>query len=321
MKALLTGVTGQDGSYLAELLLAEGYEVHGIIRRASSFNTGRIERIRDDLTLHYGDLSDGSSLARLIGRIQPDHIYNLGAQSHVRVSFDCPEYTCDIGAMGTLRLLEAIRENHAERSVRFYQASSSEMFGTAPAPQGITTPFLPQSPYACAKVFAYHLVQNYREAYGMHASNGILFNHESPRRGPTFVTRKITIGLNRIKAGLQEKLLLGNLGAKRDWGHARDYVRAMYLMTTFPSPGDWVVATGEIHSVECFLDAAAECIGIDWRDVVDFDPRLLRPTEVPELCGDSWPIRSLLGWSPQYSFHDLVAEMCEADRVTGDGAS
>lgn len=314
MKALITGITGQDGSYLAEHLLSMGYEVHGLIRRSSSFNTARIEPIRDQLHLHYGDLTDGSALARLVGNIEPGMIFNLAAQSHVRVSFDCPEYTCDAGAMGTLRLLEAIRENGAEKSVRFYQASSSEMFGDAPPPQGIETPFNPRSPYACGKVFSYHLVNNYRDAYGLHAVNGILHNHEGPRRGPTFVTRKITYGLNMIKAGKQKVLHLGNIEARRDWGHAWDYVRAMYMMLECPVAGNWVVATGESHSVRDFLDIAAEYIGLDWKEVVEIDPRLFRPTEVPDLRGDSRPIRDVLGWRPQYSFRALVREMCESDR-------
>ncbi len=280
-KALITGITGQDGSYLAELLLSKGYEVHGLIRRASTFNTGRIDAIYSDphsarthLFLHYGDLADASALALLVGRIQPEEIYNLAAQSHVRVSFDNPEYTTDIVATGTVRLLEAIRETNLRP--RFYQASSSEMFGKAlEVPQTERTAFHPRSPYACAKVFAYWATRNYREAYGLHASNGILFNHESPRRGETFVTRKITRAVAHIKAGLQDKLFLGNLDARRDWGYAKEYVEAMWLMLQAERPDDYVIATGETHSVREFLDAAFRHAGLDWQKYVEIEPALL----------------------------------------------
>src|SRR5512134_2370945 len=285
-RALVTGITGQDGSYLAELLLAKGYEVHGIIRRASSFNTGRLDHIYADphangtsLKLHYGDLSDGSALARLIGRIQPDEVYNLAAQSHVRVSFDSPEYTTDITATGTVRLLEAIRE--AGIRPRFYQASSSEMFGMVrEVPQTERTPFYPRSPYGCAKVFSYWITVNYRESYGLHANNGILFNHESPRRGETFVTRKITRAVAHILAGLQDRLYLGNLDAKRDWGYAKEYVEAMWLMLQQDKPDDYVIATNETHSIREFLETAFGHVGLDWQKHVEIDPRYLRPAEV-----------------------------------------
>jgi len=318
-KALITGITGQDGSYLAELLLAKDYEVHGIIRRASTFNTGRLDDIYADphlgksrLFLHYGDLSDASALARLIGKIQPQEIYNLAAQSHVRVSFDSPEYTADITATGTVRLLEAIREVGLQP--RFYQASSSEMYGLVrECPQTEATPFYPRSPYGCAKVFSYWITVNYRESYGLHASNGILFNHESPRRGETFVTRKITRALGRIKFGLQEKLYLGNLDARRDWGHAADYVRAMWLMLQQGSPGDYVVATGESRSVREFLDLAASLAGVNWKSCVEVDPRYFRPTEVHFLQGDASKARQTLGWQPEISFEELVRSMVERD--------
>jgi len=318
-KALITGITGQDGSYLAELLLSKGYDVHGIIRRASTFNTGRLEPIYADphsgksrLFLHYGDLSDASALARLVGKIQPEEVYNLAAQSHVRVSFDSPEYTADIGASGTVRLLEAIRETGIRP--RFYQASSSEMFGQVrEIPQRETTPFHPRSPYGCAKVFAYWITVNYREAYGLHASNGILFNHESPRRGETFVTRKITRAVAHIKAGLQDKLYLGNLEAKRDWGYAKEYVEAMWLMLQQDEPDDYVVATGETHSVREFLEAAFQYAGLDWRKYVEIDPRYYRPSEVDLLVGDASKAKRQLDWEPRTKFLDLVKLMVDAD--------
>ena len=318
-KALVTGITGQDGSYLAELLLQKGYEVHGIIRRASSFNTGRLDPIYADphtdkarLHLHYGDMSDASALARLVGHIQPEEVYNLAAQSHVRVSFDSPEYTTDITATGAVRLLEAIRETGIKS--RFYQASSSEMFGkVAEVPQRETTPFYPRSPYGCSKVYAFWITVNYRESYGMHASNGILFNHESPRRGETFVTRKITRAVAHIKAGLQNKLYLGNLDARRDWGYAKEYVEAMWLMLQQPSPDDYVIATGETHSIREFLDLAFAHVGLDWKDYVAIDPRYYRPTEVDELIGDSNKARQRLGWEPKTKFADLTRLMVDAD--------
>src|SRR5499427_2375692 len=301
-KALITGITGQDGSYLAELLLSKGYEVHGIIRRASTFNTGRLEAIYDDphsgksrMFLHYGDLSDASALARLIGKIQPQEIYNLAAQSHVRVSFDSPEYTADITATGTVRLLEAIRETGIRP--RFYQASSSEMYGLVrEVPQRETTPFYPRSPYGCAKVFSYWITVNYRESYNLHASNGILFNHESPRRGETFVTRKITRAVAHIKARLQEKLFLGNLEAKRDWGYAREYVEAMWLMLQQDRPDDYVIATGATHSVRELLEEAFGYAGLDWKKHVALDERYLRPSEVDLLLGDASKAKRQLGW-------------------------
>jgi GDPmannose 4,6-dehydratase len=320
-RALISGVTGQDGSYLAELLLEKGYEVHGIIRRSSSFNSGRIAHIFQDIHekdpkffLHYGDLSDGSRLEKLIEVIDPHEVYNLGAQSHVRISFDEPVYTADIGAIGTLRFLEAIRNVGVEQTVRFYQASSSELFGKASEiPQRETTPFHPRSPYACAKAFSFYQVVNYREAYGLHASNGILFNHESPRRGETFVTRKITRGLARILAGVDKKIFLGNLDAKRDWGYAKDYVEAMWLMLQQPTPDDYVIATGQSWSVRHFLDSAFSLVGLDWEKFVEFDPRYLRPTEVDVLVGDASKAKKNLGWSPQTSFEQLVRIMVEAD--------
>ena len=310
--AFITGITGQDGSYLAELLLEKGYSVHGIVRRSSSINTRRIDHIFDRLNIHYGDLIDGSGLARLIYKIAPDEIYNLGAQSHVRVSFDCPESTADIDALGTLRLLEAIRESTGRP--RFYQASSSEMFGKVQEiPQRESTPFYPRSPYGCAKVFSYWLTVNYRESYGLHASNGILFNHESPRRGETFVTRKITRAISRIVSGNQDFLYLGNLDAKRDWGFAGDFVEAMWLMLQAEQPDDYVVATGETHSVREFLDVAFKHAGLCWTDYVRFDPRLLRPTEVDLLIGDSSKARTALGWQPKVNFENLVHMMVDAD--------
>jgi GDPmannose 4,6-dehydratase len=318
-KALITGITGQDGSYLAELLLGKGYEVHGIIRRASTFNTGRLDPIYSDphssrsrLILHYGDLSDASAMARLIGKVQPEEVYNLAAQSHVRVSFDSPEYTTDITATGVVRLLEAIRETGIQP--RFYQASSSEMFGQVrEVPQTERTPLHPRSPYGCAKVYAYWITVNYRESYGLHASNGILFNHESPRRGETFVTRKITRAVAHILAGLQDKLYLGNLGAKRDWGYAKEYVEAMWLMLQQEQPDDYVVATGETHSIREFLDVAFGHVGLDWGRHVEIDPRYYRPAEVDLLIGDASKARRQLGWEPRTRFVDLVKLMVDSD--------
>jgi GDPmannose 4,6-dehydratase len=317
--ALVTGITGQDGSYLAELLLSKGYEVHGIIRRASTFNTGRLQHIYADphverprLFLHYGDLSDASALARLIGRIQPEEIYNLAAQSHVRVSFDSPEYTTDITATGAVRLLEAIRETGIKP--RFYQASSSEMYGKVRSvPQDENTPFHPRSPYACAKVYAYWITVNYRESYGLHASNGILFNHESPRRGETFVTRKITRAVAHIQAGLQDKLYLGNLDAKRDWGYAKEYVEAMWLMLQQSEPDDYVIATGETHSVREFLELAFSHAGLDWKEFVSIDERYYRPAEVDILMGDASKAKKKLGWEPKTAFADLARLMVDSD--------
>jgi GDPmannose 4,6-dehydratase len=324
-RALITGITGQDGSYLAELLLGKGYEVHGLVRRSSSFNTERLDGIYQDphasdyrLRLAYGDLEDGSSLANLIARIQPDEIYNLGAQSHVRVSFDMPEYTASTVAIGTLRLLEAMRELGIK--CRFYQASSSEMFGAAAPPQNERTPFLPRSPYACAKVFAHQLCQNYRDAYGMFISCGILFNHESPRRGIPFVTRKITRTAARIKHGLDKKLYLGNLEARRDWGFARDYVEAMWLMLQQEAPDDYVVATGESHTVREVLEVAFGALGLDWHDHVEFDQRYLRPTEVDHLHGDASRARDKLGWKPTVTFSELITMMVHADEADVRGA-
>jgi GDPmannose 4,6-dehydratase len=318
-KALITGITGQDGSYLAELLLEKGYEVHGIIRRASTFNTGRLDPIYADphtpknrLFLHYGDLADASALARLVGQIQPDEVYNLAAQSHVRVSFDAPEYTTDITATGTVRLLEAIREVGIKP--RFYQASSSEMFGKVQeVPQRETTPFYPRSPYGCAKVYSYWVTVNYRESYGLHASNGILFNHESPRRGETFVTRKITRAVAHIQAGLQDKLYLGNLDAKRDWGYAKEYVEAMWLMLQQPEPDDYVIATGETHSVKEFVELAFSHVGLDWQQYVAIDERYHRPAEVELLIGDGSKAKRKLGWEPKVKFAELTRLMVDAD--------
>jgi GDPmannose 4,6-dehydratase len=319
-KALVTGITGQDGSYLSELLLDKGYEVHGIVRRSSSFNTNRIDHLYRDpheqdvrIFTHYGDLTDSVALTRLIYELQPDEIYHLGAQSHVRVSFDIPEYTFDVTAAGTLRLLDAMREAGVERDVRFYQASSSEMFGSAPPPQSETTPFHPRSPYAVAKVSAYWATVNYREAYGLFAVNGILFNHESPRRGETFVTRKITRALARIRAGLQDKLYLGNLEAKRDWGYAPDYAEAMWLTLQASEPDDYVVATGETHSVREFLEAAFGHAGLEWEQYVEIDPRYFRPSEVDVLLGDASKARTKLGWEPKVGFDELVRLMVDAD--------
>ena len=320
-KALIVGITGQDGSYLAELLLEKGYEVHGIIRRSSSFNTGRIESIFEHvrLKLHHGDLSDVSNLEKLIHKVMPDEIYNLGAQSHVRVSFDLPSYTTDIVANGTLRLLEAIKNCDAAKQVRFYQASSSEMYGkVTEIPQSEKTPFYPRSPYGCAKVFSYWITVNYRESYGMHASNGILFNHESPRRGETFVTRKITMGLAKILAGKQKKIYLGNLDAKRDWGHAKDYVEAMWLMLQQPKPDDFVIATGQTWSIKDFLDRAFQLVNLNWQDFVEIDPRYFRPTEVDLLIGDPSKAKKILGWQPRTNFDELVKNMvCEDLKLLG----
>ena len=317
-KALITGITGQDGSYLAELLLAKGYEVHGVIRRSSSFNTERLDGIYQDphakdyrLRLHYGDLDDGSSLAHLMKQLRPDEVYNLAAQSHVRVSFDVPESTVSGIALGTLRLLEAVRD--LGPSVRFYQASSSEMFGSSAPPQDEHTAFQPRSPYACAKVFAHQLCQNYRDAYGLHISCGILFNHESERRGIPFVTRKITRAAARIKHGLDKKLYMGNLDAKRDWGYAADYVEAMWLMLQQPKGDDYVIATGESHSVRECLDVAFGTLGLDWKEYVELDPRYLRPTEVDHLLGDARKAREKHGGKPKVLFKDLIERMVRAD--------
>jgi GDPmannose 4,6-dehydratase len=317
-KALITGITGQDGSYLAELLLAKGYEVHGLIRRASTFNTSRIDHLYQDphepdtrFFLHYGDLNDSGQLSHLIYNIQPEEIYHLGAQSHVRVSFDMPEFTGDITGLGTTRLLEAIRRSGIK--TRFYQASSSELFGDSPPPQNETSPMQPRSPYAAAKLYAYWMVRNYREAYGLFAVNGILFNHESPRRGETFVTRKITRAAARIKLGLQKKLYLGNLEAKRDWGYAPDFVEAMWLMLQQDRPEDFVIATGESHSVREFLEEAFTYLDLDWQEYVEIDPRYFRPTEVEYLLGDAAKARRVLGWEPRVTFKELVRIMVDAD--------
>jgi GDPmannose 4,6-dehydratase len=336
-KALITGVTGQDGAYLAQFLLAKGYEVHGIKRRASLFNTARIDHIYEDphnphprFILHYGDLTDSSSLIHIVQKVQPDEIYNLGAQSHVQVSFEQPEYTADTDAIGPLRLLEAIRILGLEKKTKFYQASTSELYGLVQeTPQRETTPFYPRSPYAVAKLYAYWICVNYREAYGIYACNGILFNHESPLRGETFVTRKITRGLARIKAGLQKELFLGNLSAKRDWGHARDYVEMQWLMLQQENPKDYVIATGEQHSVREFVQRCAKLLDLDltWQGtgpdekatdktgntVVAVDPRYFRPTEVETLLGDATKAQRELGWTPRTSFDDLVREMVESD--------
>jgi GDPmannose 4,6-dehydratase len=320
-RALVTGITGQDGSFLAELLLDKGYEVHGIIRRTSSFNTQRIDHLYQDphtpgtrLFLVHGDLDDSSSLNTILRQVQPDEIYNLGAQSHVRVSFDVPEYTGDVTGLGTVRILEAIRE--AGIRPKFYQASSSEMFGRAEEiPQTERTPFYPRSPYACAKVYAYHCTVNYRESYGLFACNGILFNHESERRGETFVTRKITRAATRIKLGLQDKLYLGNLEAKRDWGYARDYVEAMWLMMQSEKCGDYVIATGETHSVREFVEHAFTYLDLDWKEYVEIDPWYYRPTEVDYLQGDASKARRELGWEPKVGFEELVRLMVDHDMI------
>ena len=318
-RALITGITGQDGSFLTELLLSKGYEVYGVIRRASTFNTDRIDHLYADpheegarLRLIYGDLADGSSLNKMIRTIEPDEIYNLGAQSHVRVSFDIPEYTAEVTGLGTIRLLEGIRETGL--TPRFYQASSSELFGnTTEAPQNERTQFYPRSPYAAAKAYAYYMTVNYREAYGLYACNGILFNHESPRRGETFVTRKITRAVANIKCGRQRELFLGNLEARRDWGYAGDYVEAMWLMMQQPEPDDYVIATGETHTVREFLDEAFGYAGLDWREFVKKDPHYLRPAEVDRLEGDASKARERLGWKPRVGFKQLVKMMVDAD--------
>ncbi len=320
-RGFITGITGQDGSYLAELLLKKGYEVWGLIRRSSSFNTGRIDHLYRDphekgarLHLVYGDLLDGSSLASIRKDVGPDEVYNLGAQSHVRVSFDQPVYTEDADALGTLRLLEAVRAIEEKHRPKFYQASSSEMFGLSPPPQSEATPFRPRIPYACAKVLAHHQSVKYREAYGLFACSGILFNHESPRRGETFVTRKITRAATRIKLGLQDKLYLGNLDAERDWGYAPEYVEAMWMMLQQEEPGDYVIATGETHTVREFVEAAFGAVELDWREHVETDPRYLRPSEVDALRGDASKARTALGWKPSVTFEELVKIMVEADR-------
>ena len=318
-KALITGITGQDGSYLAELLLSKGYEVHGIIRRASTFNTGRIDHLYRDphinnvhMFLHYGDIADSTNLIKLLYRIQPDEVYHLAAQSHVRVSFDIPEYTGDVTGLSTVRILEAIRETGLK--AKFYQASSSEMYGMVQeVPQRETTPFYPRSPYGAAKVYAYWVTVNYRESYGMFACNGILFNHESPRRGETFVTRKITRAVAHIQAGLQDKLYLGNLEAKRDWGYAKEYVEAMWRMLQHDRPDDYVIATGETHSVQEFLEESFSHVGLDWRKYVEIDEKYYRPAEVDLLIGDASKARERLGWTPQTTFRDLARLMVDAD--------
>ncbi len=322
-RALITGITGQDGSYISELLLAKGYQVHGIIRRSSTINTDRIDHLYQDphlpetkLFLHYGDLTDGTGLGRLLEAIRPHEVYNLGAQSHVRVSFDSPEYTVDSVAMGTLRLLEAVRDfqQRKGKEIRYYQAGSSEMFGLVQAvPQSETTPFYPRSPYACAKVYAHWQTINYRESYNLFACNGILFNHESPRRGETFVTRKITRAIARIVAGQQKKLYLGNLDAKRDWGYAKDYVEAMWLMLQQEQPDDYVVATGETHSIREFLDLAFNYVDLKWEDYVEIDPRYFRPAEVELLLGDPTKAKQKLNWQPSVTFKELVCLMVDAD--------
>jgi len=326
--ALITGITGQDGSYLAELLLSKGYEVHGIVRRSSLINTHRIDHIYNRINFHYGDLTDSTNIVRVIQKVKPDEIYNLGAQSHVKVSFEMPEYTADVDAVGTLRILEAVRLLGMEEDVRIYQASTSEMFGLVQeVPQKETTPFYPRSPYGCAKVYGYWITKNYREAYNMYACTGILFNHESPRRGETFVTRKITQALSRISVGLQENLYLGNLDAKRDWGHAKDFVRAMWLMLQQEKPEDYVIATGQQYSVREFVEKAAPYfgmkiewmgegekeVGFDWntkKPVIYVDPKYFRPTEVESLLGDSSKAKKELGWEPEISFDELIEDMC-----------
>ena len=316
--ALITGITGQDGSYLVELLLSKGYQVHGLIRRASTFNTGRVDHIYKDphesdrrLTLYYGDLSDSEQINNLIFNIQPDEVYNLAAQSHVRVSFDIPEYTSEITGLGVTRVLEAIRRSHLP--IKFYQASSSEMFGSSPPPQNENTSFEPRSPYACAKLYAYHMVKNYREGYGIYASNGILFNHESPRRGETFVTRKITRAVSAIKAKKQEKVFLGNLAAKRDWGFAPEYVEGMWKILQANNPDDFVMGTGETHSVQEFVDEAFIYAGLEPQDHVVIDPKYFRPTEVEVLISDAAKARKFLDWEPRMKFKDIVRIMVDAD--------
>lgn len=325
-KALITGITGQDGSYLAEQLLSKGYEVHGIIRRASTFNTKRIDHLYKDphnpstkFFLHYGDLSDSSSLTQILKKVEPDEVYNLGAQSQVRTSFDIPEYTGDITGLGTTRLLEAIRRSN--KDIRFYQASSSEMFGkAAETPQKETTPFHPRSPYGCAKAYSYYITINYRESYGMFASNGILFNHESPRRGETFVTRKITRGIARILAGKDKFIYLGNMDAKRDWGFAEDYTNAMYLILQSKEPDDFVIATGETHSVREFVEEAFSLVGLNWGEHIKIDPQYLRPSEVDVLVGDYSKAKRILGWEPKVKFKELVKMMVESD-IREEGVS
>ena len=312
-KAFITGITGQDGSYLAEILLEKGYEVYGMVRRSSTFNRSRIDHLQGQIELVYGDLGDGSVLNQLMRTIRPDEVYNLGAQSHVRVSFDVPEYTADVDAMGTLRLLDAIREG--DLRCRFYQASSSEMFGkVAETPQSETTPFHPRSPYGVAKVFGYSIARNYREAYGIYAVNGILFNHESPRRGENFVTRKITLGVGAILRGEGNTIALGNLDARRDWGYARDYMDGAWRMLQADEPDDYVLATGETHSVQEFLEEAFGYVGLDWREHVTTDPRQIRPAEVDLLIGDYSKAKQKLGWEPTVRFHELVRMMVDADR-------
>ncbi len=320
--ALITGITGQDGSHLARLLLSKGYQVHGIIRRSSTFNTDRIDEIYHDphesdvrLFLHYGDLTDGTGLRRILHQVNPDEVYNLGAQSHVKVSFEQPEYTADAVATGTLRLLEAVRDycDATGKVTRFYQAGSSEMFGAAPAPQDETTPFYPRSPYAASKVAAHWYAVNYREAYSLFISNGILFNHESPQRGETFLTRKVTRALGRIVHGLQEKLYLGNLDSRRDWGYAGDYVEAMWLMLQQNAPDDYVIATGESHTVREFVEEAFDYANLDWRKYVELDPRYLRPTEVDDLRGDASKALRNLGWKPKVTFRELTRMMVDHD--------
>lgn len=327
-KALITGISGQDGSYLAEFLLLKGYEVHGLVRRSSSLNTSRIDHLLTDthpgaknIFLHFGDLSDSSRLVSLIGSIQPDEVYNLAAQSHVRVSFDEPEHTGDTTGLGSIRLLEAIRTVGGK--IRFYQASSSEMFGASPPPQNEETPFYPRSPYGAAKVYSYWVTKNYRESYDLFATNGILFNHESPRRGETFVTRKITRAVARIVAGRQEKLYLGNLDAVRDWGYAPEYVEAMWLLMQADRPGDFVVATGTSYTVREFLDFSFAHVGLDWEKYVDFDERYLRPTEVDALVGDSGRVRDLTGWTPKVMTPELARVMVDADKklLESEGSS
>lgn len=312
--ALISGCTGQDGSYLSELLLDKGYAVHGIVRRSSSFNTERIDHIRDRMTLHYGDLTDGANITNLVHEIKPEEIYNLGAQSHVRVSFDLPEFTGNVDGLGSLRFLEAIRHAGISESCRYYQASSSEMFGKVQAvPQVESTPFYPRSPYGCAKVYAYWLAVNYRESYGLHASNGILFNHESPRRGESFVTRKITRAATRIKLGLQDSLTLGNLDAKRDWGYAKEYVEMMWMMLQKDTPDDYIAATGETHTVREFCEVAFDKLGLDWEQYVKLDKKYERPAEVDLLIGNPAKAKQQLGWTPKVKFKDLVAIMVNSD--------
>lgn len=326
-KALITGITGQDGSYLAELLLEKGYEVHGIVRRSSSFNRERIDHLclnpdiyGKALFLHYGDMTDSSRLTKLVYEIKPDEIYNLAAQSHVRISFDMPEFTGEVDAMGTMRMLEAIRESGLGKKIRFYQASTSELYGKVQEiPQSETTPFYPRSPYAVAKQYAFWSVKNYREAYGLFASNGILFNHESPRRGENFVTRKITMGVARIKLGLQKSLSMGNIEAKRDWGFAGDYVEGMWRILQHDKPDDFVLATGEMHSVREFLEVAFSEVGLDWQDFVTYDKRYIRPSEVDQLMGDASKARRELGWEPKVRFRELVKMMVDSDLLLARG--